>query len=137
MDLPDIGSMSSTHSANPLACVAGKENLFALINDGLISRAHNLGTTFHGALAELKTKYPDHLKYVFGKGLVAGLIFVDKQGAPLTDLCDKVCELAFRRGLLLIHTGREAIKLAPPLSITEEALLEGVSVLDDCIRDAL
>ena len=26
MDLPDIGSMSSTHSANPVACVAGHEN---------------------------------------------------------------------------------------------------------------
>ena len=34
MDLPDIGSMSSTHSANPVACVAGYENLKALIEDG-------------------------------------------------------------------------------------------------------
>lgn len=42
-----------------------------------------------------------------------------------------------QRGLLLVHTGRESIKLAPPLSITEDALLEGVEVLSECIADSI
>ena len=33
----------------------------------------------------------------------------------------------------MVHTGRESIKLAPPLSITEEALLDGIGVIDACI----
>ncbi len=137
MDLPDIGSMSSTHSANPLCCVAGKANLEAMFEDGLIENSKNLGQVFHQALDEVKTKYADHLKFIFGKGLLAALVFQDNDGQPLSHLCDIVSEKAMRKGLLVVHTGRESIKLAPPLSITEDALLEGVCVLDSCIKDAL
>ena len=35
--------------------------------------------------------------------------------------------------MLVVHTGR-VIKLAPPLGISEEALIEGIRVLDDCIK---
>ena len=91
-------------------------------------------TLFHEKLNAMKDKYPNHLQYILGKGLLAALIFVDKDGNALSDLCDVVCEKAFQKGLLVVHTGRESIKLAPPLSITEEALLEGIEVLDECIR---
>ena len=137
MDLPDIGSMSSTHSANPLACVAGHENLKALIEDGLILNAAELGKVFHQKLNDLRDKYPNHLRYVFGEGLVAALVFLDQANQPLSRLCDRISELAFQRGLLVVHTGRESIKLAPPLSITEEALLDGIGVIDACIRDSI
>jgi 4-aminobutyrate aminotransferase-like enzyme len=40
-----------------------------------------------------------------------------------------------RRGLLLVHTGRESIKLAPPLCISEDALREGITVLGEVVRD--
>ncbi|WP_111976531.1 aspartate aminotransferase family protein [Algibacillus agarilyticus] len=137
MDLPDIGSMSSTHSANPLCCVAGHANLEALIEDGLIDNSKALGLVFHRELDKLKAKYPEHLKHIFGKGLLAALVFQDKNGKPLSELCDVICEKALQKGLLLVHTGRESIKLAPPLSINEDALLEGVMVLDECIEQAL
>ena len=47
MDLPEIGSMSSTHSANPLVCAAGLANLEALFEDGLIENSRILGEIFH------------------------------------------------------------------------------------------
>ena len=137
MDLPEIGSMSSTHSANPISCVAGHENMKALIEDGLIEKASELGIFFHSKLNELKNKYPNHLRYVFGKGMVAALLFKDKEDRPLINLCDAISELAFQKGLLVVHTGRESIKLAPPLSISKEALKEGIEVLDECIGEAI
>tara|TARA_B110000008_G_scaffold279379_1_gene326252 strand:- start:575 stop:1939 length:1365 start_codon:yes stop_codon:yes gene_type:complete len=137
MDLPGIGSMSSTHSANPLVCVAGHENLKAMLEDGLIDNSKKLGMVFHQKLDQIKDKYPKYLKYVFGKGLVAALVFIDNEGHPLTNLCDTVSEKAFQKGLLVVHTGRESIKLAPPLSITKEAMLEGLEVLDECIRESI
>ncbi len=137
MDLPEIGSMSSTHSANPLVCVAGHENLKAMLEDGLIENSKNLGVIFHEALNDIKNKYPEHIKYVFGKGLLAALVFIDTKGNPLNLLCDNISEKAMQRGLLVVHTGRESIKLGPPLSITKDALLEGINVLDECIRDSL
>ena len=136
MDLPDIGSMSSTHSANPLVCVAGHQNLKVMLEDGLIDNSKNLGNIFHQRLNEIKNRYPNHLKYIFGKGLLAALIFMDKNGKPLSSLCDKISEKAFQKGLLVVHTGRESIKLAPPLSITKEALLEGLDVLETCIKES-
>ena len=40
-----------------------------------------------------------------------------------------------QKGLLVVHTGRESIKLAPPLTITDEALQEGLEVLDESIGE--
>jgi 4-aminobutyrate aminotransferase/(S)-3-amino-2-methylpropionate transaminase len=137
MDLPSVGSMSSTHSANPLVCVAGHENLKAMLEDNLIDNSKNLGNIFHKRLNEIKNRYPNYLKYIFGKGLVAALIFMDENGKPLSSLCDKISEKAFQKGLLVVHTGRESIKLAPPLSITEEAMLEGVKVIEQCIKESI
>ena len=137
MDLPDVGSMSSTHSANPLVSVAGHENLKTLIEDGLIDNSEKLGKIFHKKLNEIKDRYPEYIKYVFGEGLIAGLVFIDKNGNLLQDLCDAIAEKAFQRGLLVVHTGRESIKLAPPLSITDEALYEGIEVLEECIRESI
>jgi len=137
MDLPDIGSMSSTHSANPLVCVAGHQNLKAMLEDGLIDNSKKLGDIFHQRLNDIKNEYSNHLKYIFGKGLLAALIFIDQDGKPLNELCDKISEKSFQKGLLVVHTGRESIKLAPPLSITKDALLEGLDVLEACIKESI
>jgi len=40
-----------------------------------------------------------------------------------------------QKGLLVVHTGRESIKMGPPLTITDAALLEGIEVLGQCIAE--
>lgn len=137
LDLPDIGSMSSTHSANPVVCAAGKANLQCLFDDGLIENSKKLGAIFHKELENIKSEYNDCLHWVEGKGLVAALIFKDQTGNPLVSLCDKIAERCMQSGLLVVHTGRESIKLAPPLSISYDALLEGLYVLKKSIADVL
>ena len=137
MDLPEIGSMSSTHSANPMVCAAGKANLQALIEDGLIANARDLGAVFHNRLESFLVKFPDHLSSVQGKGLVAALIFSSKDGVALSHLCDKIAEKLMHRGVIVVHTGRESIKLAPPLSITLPALEEGLDVIEKTIADCI
>jgi len=137
MDLPDIGSMSSTHSANPLVCVAGHENLKALLEDGLIENSRELGDKFHQRLTAIQQQFPTVIRHVFGKGLLAALVFKDSNNNALTQLCDRISEKAFQKGLLVVHTGRESIKLAPPLSISEEALMEGLDVLCECIEESV
>ena len=68
---------------------------------------------------------------------MAALIFMSPEGKTLAPVCDRISELCLQRGLLVVHTGRESIKLAPPLLINEEALLEGISVLETAIEDAI
>lgn len=133
MDLPDIGSMSSTHSANPMVCAAGEANLRSLIEDDLVENSKNLGIKFHQELNKIKIKYPKIIKYIFGKGLLAGVIFNDYMGLSGSEICDKVVLRCLQRGLLLVHTGRESIKLAPPLSIYESPLIEGITVFEEAI----
>lgn len=137
MDLPDIGSMSSTHSANPFVCAAGLANLRALFEDGLIERAMLSGQRLQSNLALFHSEFPKHLAFVLGKGMVAALIFQTPDGKPIPKLCDAICEQAMRRGLLLVHTGRESIKIAPPLCISEDALDEGVNVLREVISEEI
>lgn len=137
LDLPDIGSMSSTHSANPIVCAAGKANLECLFEDGLIENSKELGVIFHQELEKIKCRFHEHLHRVEGKGLLAALIFKDNLGNPLASLCDAIAELCMQTGLLVVHTGRESIKLAPPLSVSGEAMLEGLGVLEQSIADAV
>ena len=42
-----------------------------------------------------------------------------------------VCEKAMQKGVLFVHTGRESIKLGPPLMISDDALEEGIDVLEE------
>jgi len=137
LDIPDIGSMSSTHSANPIVCAAGKANLECLFDDGLIEASKELGVTFHEELEKIRCRFSEHLNWVEGRGLLAALIFKDVNGKPLASLCDAIAELCMQSGLLVVHTGRESIKLAPPLSISKEAMLEGLSVLEQSIAASI
>ncbi|MBI4284062.1 MAG: aspartate aminotransferase family protein [Chloroflexi bacterium] len=136
MDLPDVGSMSSTHSANPLVCAAGLANLEAIEAGNLVAESARKGRILHNRLNEIKNRYAHRISHVFGKGLLAGVIF----RTPKTDGADiifpsKVCEEAMQKGLLLVHTGRESIKLGPPLTIPDDALIEGLDVLEESIAE--
>lgn len=42
-----------------------------------------------------------------------------------------------QKGVLVVHTGRESIKLGPPLTIVDEALLEGISVICESIEELI
>ncbi len=138
MDLPEFGSMSSTHSGNPLCCAAGLANLKAIEDGNLIAESKRKGEMLHHRLNKLKDKYPDHISFVFGKGLLAGIITVNpKTHEPDSLFASRVCEKAMQRGLLVVHTGGEAIKIGPPLTIPDEALIEGIEVLDESFQEVI
>lgn len=136
MDLPDFGSMSSTHSANPLSSAAGLANLEVLESANLVKESERKGKILHLRLNALKRKYSDRISHIFGKGLLAGIIFkTPETGEPDTLFASRVCEKAMQKGLLLVHTGRESIKIGPPLTILDEALEEGLNVLNESIEE--
>lgn len=136
MDLPDIGNMSSTHSANPLVCAAGIAVIEEIENNNLIDESARKGEVLFNALHELQALCPSHIERVMGKGLIAAVIFRDPEtGNPDSLFASRVAELCMQKGLLVVHTGRESIKIGPPLTISDEALLEGVEVLGEAILE--
>jgi 4-aminobutyrate aminotransferase-like enzyme len=136
MDLPDIGSMSSTHSANPLCCAAGLANIEYIESHNLISESGRKGKILFDELEKIRKKFPDRITEILGKGLLAALLFKDpKNGVPDSLTASLICEKAMQKGLLLVHTGRESIKIGPPLTIPDDALVEGLNVLDESIEE--
>lgn len=138
MDLPEVGNMSSTHSANPLVCAAGLAVLEELESRNLISEAERKGKVFRDALEALQKRFPERLSWILGNGMIYALLFSD----PETGLADgaftsKVAERCMQKGVLVVHTGRESIKLGPPLTITDEALLEGITVIGESIAEVV
>ena len=73
-----------------------------------------------------------------GKGLIAAILFKKPdQEEPDTYFPSRVAEKAMQKGLLLVHTGRESIKIGPPLTISDDALLEGVDVIEESIAELI
>jgi len=138
MDLPDIGSMSSTHSANPLCCAAGLANIEFIESHNLVDESKRKGKILMEGLKTIRKKFPDRISEVLGKGLVVAILITNPKTRlpdPLT--ASLICEKAMHKGLLLVHTGRESIKMGPPLTIPDEALLEGLKVLEESIQEII
>ena len=136
MDLPEIGNMSSTHSANPLVCAAGLAVLQELESRDLVNEADRKGKIFRAELEKTQQRFPNRISWVLGEGMIMAMLFQD----PVTGEADgfftsRVAERCMQKGLLVVHTGRESIKFGPPLTITENALIEGVSVLNEAIEE--
>jgi 4-aminobutyrate aminotransferase / (S)-3-amino-2-methylpropionate transaminase / 5-aminovalerate transaminase len=136
MDLPDVGNMSSTHSGNPLVCAAG----LAVLNE-LEKVFPTIGKhmdTFASKLEDIASQFPNHVSAIHGKGMIFAVHFCNSDtGKPDGFIASKISELCMQKGLLVVHTGRETIKLGPPLTIELDALTEGLDVLRDCIEEAI
>lgn len=141
MGLYAPGSMTSTHSASPLPVVAALANLKIIQKENLVENARRLGEILIPELERIKSKYPDALGCVQGKGLVAGIQVVKKgTKEPDSDTALKINEKCFQKGLLMfapVGVGGECIKIAPPLVINEEALREGITVLKEACDEVL
>ena len=136
MDLPDIGNMSSTHSANPLVCSAGLAVLQEIETNSLVEEARKKGKVLFEGLEKIKSRFSNKVSYVFGKGLIAAILF-HENNKPDSVFASKVAEKCMQKGLLLVHTGRESLKIGPPLMISIEALIEGIQVLEESISELL
>ena len=138
MDLPEVGNMSSTHSANPMACAVGLAVIEEIESRNLIEETNRKGEILKDKLNHLKEISNGKISHILGEGLISAILFQDPStGEPDGLTASIIAEKCYERGLLVVHTGRESIKLGPPLSITEEALLEGLEVLDGCVRELI
>jgi len=141
MNLYESGSMTSTHSGSPLPVVAAIESLKIIQKENLAENARRMGEILMPELERIKDKYPDRLGCVQGRGLVAGIQVVKKATKePDPDTALKINERCFQKGLLMfapVGIAGECIKISPPLVINEEALREGLYVLEESIDEVL
>ena len=132
MDLPEVGNMSSTNSANPIACSAGLAVLEEIQDKKLTDKAKINGQLMQKKLLFMKKKYPN-LFDVYGKGLIAAIIF-NKSQKNINKKLKLLVEKCMKDGLLLVYTGRESVKIGPPLTITKSAIIEGTQIIEKNIN---
>jgi LysW-gamma-L-lysine/LysW-L-ornithine aminotransferase len=124
---PDIlacikkGEHSSTFGGNPLSCAAGTAAIQSLIEDGLIENAEKMGEKFRDGLEDLKEKHKI-IREVRGKGLMIGIELK-------FEVKDILIE-GIKKGILLLYSGRNIIRLLPPLVISEEDITKVLETLD-------
>jgi len=141
LDLAPPGSMSSTNSANPLACAAGLATLSELFKKKLVKRSYDNGNYLHSGLNKIKNKYKNYISHSFGRGLIASLLFKDlklnNKIIPASYITNEICFECANNGLLLVRTGRESIKFGPPLTITKNEISNGLVILEKSISSVL
>ncbi len=141
MSLYAPGSMTSTHSASPLPVVAAIESLKIIRHEKLVDNAARLEKVLMPGLEKIQRKYPEVLGCLQGKGLVAGIQVVKKgTKEPDAETAVKINEKCFHKGLLMfapVGIAGECLKISPPLNITEEALIEGIQVLEEACDEIL
>ncbi len=135
MDLPSVGNMSSTHSANPLVCAAGLATLEFIENEDLIRKSELLGNKFHTKLQYIQKKFPNIISSIQGEGMIAAIIFKLDDIEMGSEIASRIAWECFKKGVFVVHTGRESIKLGPPLIISEDALNEALDVIEDVILE--
>lgn len=141
LDIFDSGSLVSTHSGNPVCAAAALANLKKIIAAQLTENAAALGPILEEELEVIRTRHPERIGRVSACGLVGGMQLV-APGAkePHHDLAHRIVELAFRKGLLLfapVGAWGQTVKICPPLTITEDALREGMQALAEATSEAI
>ena len=126
--------MSSTNSANPIACSAGLAVLEEIKTKNLIKNTKKKGKILLKELKRIKNVYPNAIEEINGEGLIAAIIFKQTKDKNINLVLRKLVENCMSEGLLLVYTGRESIKIGPPLTITIDALVEGIKILEKNIK---
>jgi len=127
---PDIlasmkkGEHSSTFGGNPISCAAGIAALKALTEDGLIENSEKMGKIFREGLEKLKEKHT-MIREIRGKGLMIGI-------EMKFEIKDILMEL-IKEGVLMLYSGRNILRILPPLVISEDDITKVLHALDSIL----
>jgi len=115
------GEHSSTFGGNPLSCAAGIATLHALTQDCLIENAEKMGKLFKEGLEKLKEKHT-MIREIRGKGLMIGVEMKFEVKDILMNL--------MKEGVLMLYSGRNILRILPPLVISKEDITKVLQALD-------
>lgn len=134
-DNKNIKGLSSTHSANPISCAAGLATIEELEKKELIKNSKKQGILLHKNLVRLKKKFGQIISNCLGIGLIGSIIFKNFKGHSGAQIANIISLKCLKKGLLVCNTGRESIKLGPPLIIDSYGINKAVKILEQSIQE--
>jgi 4-aminobutyrate aminotransferase len=130
------GAHASTFGGNPVACAAALATI-ELLETGLMENARRIGRHILSRLKRWPERFPN-VGDVRGLGLMIGIELVTDRATKekANGLRDRVIDLAFRRGVLVLGAGENTIRLSPPLIVTKEQADFAIDTLEQCVAEA-
>jgi 4-aminobutyrate aminotransferase len=127
------GAHASTFGGNPVSCAAALETI-RILQGGLIRNAEVVGNHLIARLRALMDKHP-LIGDVRGKGLMIGVELVTDRRTKTRAVAERnaVVQEMFKRGVLILGAGRNAIRFAPPLVLTLEQADTVAAIFDDVL----
>jgi acetylornithine/N-succinyldiaminopimelate aminotransferase len=122
----DPGSHGSTFGGNPLAVTAGLATIQHILSTNLLTRVNKMADFFYDELQKLKGKFPV-IEDIRGKGLLIGLVVPGK--------ALDIVKRAINQHVLILTAGTDVVRILPPLTASEEEVLEMIGVLEAIFRD--
>lgn len=128
------GSHASTFGGNPVSLAAAVATLSIIEREGMRNAAE-LGTAMLRRLKVWVEKYAC-VGDVRGRGLMIAIELVRSKQTrePAHELRERVIELAFQRGLLLLGCGENSIRICPSLLLREDEANTGLNILEECLQ---
>ncbi|MGA8105918.1 MAG: aspartate aminotransferase family protein [Nitrososphaeraceae archaeon] len=121
-----VGEHSSTFGGNPLACAAGAATIGSLIEDKLVENAADVGGYFKDGLIKLKEKHRI-VRDVRGLGMMLALeLRFDVRNLLLDGI---------RHGLLMLYSGKNILRLLPPLVMDKETISQALETMDELLSE--
>lgn len=128
------GSHGSTFGGNPVSCAAALATI-DLLEESLVDNAARMGRYLTRHLKTMQKKYR-HLGRISGKGLMIGMEII-KDGRsmkPAPDVRDKIMDVCFREGLLILPCGPTSLRFVPPLVIGRKEADIALDIFDQALR---
>lgn len=125
----------TTHVNDPLPAAVGNKVLEIVVRDNLVEHSRSMGKLLHEGLRQLQSRY-GCIGDVRGRGLMAGVeIVIDRETKePGIELARSIAEKAYELGVwanLSSHGSFGGVfRIAPPITVTEEQIYEGLGVLE-------
>ena len=137
MDAPHVSGLGGTYGGNPISCAAALATIETIELDGLVARAQAIETLMKDWLHRLQAE-DDRIGDVRGRGAMIAVELVKSGTAePDPELTKKLSSAAHKAGVIVLTCGTfgNILRFLPPLSISDELLIEGLDVLALILAD--
>ena len=137
MDAPHVSGLGGTYGGNPVACAAALATIETIEADGLVERAAHIESLMKDKLGRMQAE-DDRIGDVRGRGAMIAVELV-KSGTfdPDAELTKKLCAAAHQAGVIVLSCGTfgNVLRFLPPLTISDDLLLEGLDVISLILAD--
>ncbi|XP_017780524.1 PREDICTED: ornithine aminotransferase, mitochondrial-like [Nicrophorus vespilloides] len=116
------GEHGSTYGGNPLACRVSLTALKVIVEENLTENSRRLGEILKRELEKLPSEIVEEVR---GKGLLRAIVIRQGLGFTASDVCIRLRD----NGLLAKSTHNDVIRLAPPLVMNEDQLMECTRII--------